>query len=76
MSDNGIVVITGEENIREFRLRALYIMLRSETRTGMKRSNRGRSTLALVNKEMGTGFKRKQAALDAFGTWLDEREGK
>lgn len=66
------IVVTGRAMIENMRLITLRVALGTEIRTGMKRSNSGRSTLALVNEAMGTSFKRKRDAYDEFDLRLTE----
>lgn len=74
----GNTVIAGKKNIDRYGVLVLRSALRLEIDTGMKRSSRGPSTLAAVNKRFGTDFKRKQAALEyiekeVIAKW-DEKE--
>lgn len=68
-------VIAGPKMIETYRLTVLRIALGVEITTGMKRSNRGPSTLALVNRAMGSGYKRKREAYEAFDAWLVQTRG-
>ncbi len=71
--DDGIVTVTGRERIENIRLITLRGALKLEITTGMLRSSRGRSTLALVNEAMGTGYRRKREAYEAFNLYLTGR---
>ena len=65
----GPVVIDTPDGIAFFRLLQLRGALRIEINTGMRMS-RG-SVLAAVNRQFGTSFKRKQAALDYLNELIE-----
>jgi hypothetical protein len=64
-----MTMITGKGNIEMARVLAVRAALRLEIQTGMKRSSRGASTLAIANEITGSNARNKRdgyAALDAF----------
>lgn len=63
-------VVTGAANIEALRLSTVRSALRLEIKTGMKRSNRGRSTLAIANDAMGTNHKSKAKAYAALNDFI------
>jgi hypothetical protein len=58
-----MTVIDTPGGIEEFRRKALGTAIRIEVNTGMKRSSRGRSTLAIINDTFGKSFRTKKDAL-------------
>jgi hypothetical protein len=56
------MMITGRENIEMARVLAVRSALRLEIKTGMKRSSRGASTLALANEITGNAARTKFVA--------------
>jgi anion-transporting ArsA/GET3 family ATPase len=71
MADEAIVIDT-PEGIEFARVLAIRSCLRLEVATGMKRSNRGATTLQLANKAMGTNHRSKENALDDLNERLAE----
>jgi hypothetical protein len=63
-------MVTGADDIERTRWLRVRSALKLEILTGMKRSNRGRSTLALANEITGTDHKRKRAAYDALNAHI------
>lgn len=82
MTENfdGGAVVTGPD-IEFLRLRTVRAALSLEIRTGMKRSNRGRSTLELANLELGHAkgskgyIRNKVKAYEAFDALLVSEHG-
>jgi hypothetical protein len=72
---NETIIITGADNLRIVRWITLRSALKLEIQTGMKRSNRGRSTLALVNEITGHDDKRKLAAYNRLNSKIVEAGG-
>jgi hypothetical protein len=67
--------ITGKGNIEMARVLAVRAALRMEIKTGMRRSNRGASTLQLANEITGSNARNKWNAYEALDTFIVERLG-
>lgn len=64
------MMITGRDNIDMARVLAVRAALRLEIKTGMKRSNRGASTLQLANDITGSDARTKRAAYEALNDYI------
>jgi hypothetical protein len=69
-SHDGGVMTSGAEDIERVRWLRVRSALKLEILTGMKRSNRGRSTLVLANEITGTDHKTKRAAYGALNAHI------
>lgn len=67
-----MTMITGAENIEMARQMVVRSALKLEINTGMRRSNRGASTLALANAITGTKTRDKRKAYEALNTHIVE----
>lgn len=74
MSDNGDIVITGEQRILAAQAVSRRSALRLEV-AGLRRSSRSRSMLAVVNQVMGTSFRTAELAYPAYDAWVVEHFG-
>lgn len=70
MNENASVIITGAARIEGARWLAVRSALKLEILTGMTRSSRGRSTLALANAITGRNDKSKRAAYAALDEYI------
>lgn len=68
-------IVTGEQNIENLRLFTIRMALAMEIRTGMKRSNAGRPTLAIVNDVLGTNHRNKRVAYAALNEHIVSNGG-
>jgi len=66
------MIITGSERIEMARILAVRAALLLEIRTGMKRSNRGASTIQLANEITGSDARTKKAAYVALNAFIVE----
>lgn len=64
------MMITGRDNIDMARVLAVRAALRLEIKTGMKRSNRGASTLQLANDITGSDARTKRAGYEALNDYI------
>ncbi|AVD99206.1 hypothetical protein SEA_BILLNYE_247 [Streptomyces phage BillNye] len=64
------MMITGRDNIEMARVLAVRAALRLEIRTGMKRSGRGASTLALANEISGSSARNKVKGYEALNAYI------
>ena len=69
------IMITGREKIEGARWLAVRSALKLEIVTGMRRSSRGRSALALANEITGRSDKSKRAAYAALDKHITEAFG-
>jgi hypothetical protein len=65
-----MVSITGPENIEMARVLAVRSALGLEIRTGLKRSNRGATTLQLANEIIGMSYRDKKKAYEALNNFI------
>lgn len=66
------IAAVGPQQVEAARLIVVRSALRLEIKTGMKRSNRGRSTLAIANEAMGTNHRTKEKAYAALNALMVE----
>jgi hypothetical protein len=72
---DGTIVVTGDSIRNEARWVTLRIALGLEIKTGMRRSNRGRSTMQLCNEITGYKGRDKRKAYIALNAFITEHGG-